>query len=101
MAMNEDIKSNNGLIKADPNIGNNDGHFARLADSLAPAEEQARRGAASSKDFKISKSFVDEDPRGSHLFAPPHKIVVVLLLLALCFIGFIAFLIARSPAPNL
>jgi len=31
----------------------------------------------------------------------PHKIVVVLLLLALCFISFIAFLIARSPASPL
>ena len=99
MAMNEDIESDNNLIKVDPNIGNNDAHFERLADSLAPAEEHAARGASSS-DFKISKSFVDEDARGSHLFAMPHKIVVVLLLLALCFISFIAFLIARSPAPH-
>lgn len=100
MAMNEDIKPDNGSIKVDPNIGDNNGHFERLAASLAPAEEQARHGASSS-DFKISKSFVDEDARGTHLFAMPHKIVVVLLLLALCFISFIAFLIARSPAPHL
>ncbi|MCP9496381.1 MAG: hypothetical protein MSG64_18215 [Pyrinomonadaceae bacterium MAG19_C2-C3] len=99
MAMSEDIKHDNSLIKVDPEIGNN-GHFARLAASLAPAEEQARHGASSS-DFKISKSFVDEDALGAHLFAMPHKIVVVLVLLALCFISFIAFLIARSPAPPL
>ncbi len=102
MAMNEDITRDNDSIKVDPNIAESNGHFERLAASLAPAEEQARRGAASSlKDFKISKSFVEEDARGSHLFAMPHKIVVVLVLLALCFISFIAFLIARSPAPHL
>ncbi len=98
--MNEDINLDNNSIKVDPNVADNNGHFARLADSLAPAEEQAGRGAGSS-NFKISKSFVDEDARGTHLFAIPHKIVVVLLLLALCFISFIAFLIARSPAPPL
>lgn len=98
--MNEEAR-NNGSLQTVPEMDADAARVVQRAASLAPAEEQAHHGTSfPAKDFHLSKSFVDEDAPGTGLFAVPHKIVVVLILLSLVFIGFIAFLIARAPSPN-
>jgi len=99
--MNEEAR-NNGSLQTEPDFDAERAESVeRRAASLAPAEEQASHATSfPTKSFHLSKSFADEEARGAHLFAAPHKIVVVLILLALCFIGFIAYLITNTPSPN-
>lgn len=73
---------------------------ARLADRLAPAEEQALAGDASvtHSDFKFSKVFADEGVPTSKLLRP-HPVVLVILGIALAFMAVMAYLISITPTP--
>lgn len=70
---------------------------AKLADRLAPVEEQAELAAGiAPQKFKFSKVFADEGVPLSKALRP-HPTVLIILGVVLGFIGFIAYLISNMP----
>ena len=76
------------------------GNTAELAARLAPVEEQQQEDdiiRVDASDIKLSKFFLDEDRRRSK-WLRPQPIVMVIIGLAITFIGFIAYLIWTMPS---
>lgn len=83
--------------------GTKKGDTAELAAQLAPLEEQRAKSGeqngvilVSSRDSKIPTGFTDEDPDAKGAFKMDN-VVIFVLIIALTFIAFIAYLVSRMP----